>query len=349
MATDIQSIALFRLSALGDVLMFVPTVRALQNSFPKANLTWIISKPAYELVRHIQNIEFIVIDKPKSFKDYISLRALFKAYRFDVLLAAQACWRTNFIFPLIPAKRKIGYDSVRGRDMQLFFVNERIAFKTIHTLQGFMQFAEHLGADVSEVVWNLPLEQDAVQWVEGFISQHILNSRPLVLINPAASRVERTWTVEGYIEIIHYLQQAFHAKVVLCGGPSVFEQNLAKQILAHVEAINLVGKTKLPQLLALVDAADLLICPDTGPSHMAAALNTPVIALHAVTRPEISGPYGQLKSVVNAYPEVIKLIKATGKKQKSKSKDWFRKARHPDAMRLVKTDDVKRKILEILS
>jgi heptosyltransferase I len=299
------------------------------------------------LVKTIDNIEFIIIDKPQSLWDYWQLKKLFSNYNFDVLLAAQASMRTNLIYPLIQAKRKIGYDKIRGKEGHGWFINERISFKTAHTLEGFMQFAEHLGANVSEVIWDLPLEPDATKWVQEFLDGQHLNAGPIVILNAAASKPERTWSLDGYIQVIRHLQDQYHANVILCGGPSELDKKLAKEIQLQMKVLDLVGKTKLPQLLALVARADLVLCPDTGPSHMAAALNTPVIALHAVTRPEISGPYGQLDHVINGYEKAKAIL--TPSRKKPTNKDWFSKVHDPKAMSFVKLDEVKAKIATILA
>jgi heptosyltransferase I len=349
MTPELKSIAVFRLSALGDVLMYVPTIRALQQAFPKTKLTWIISKPAHDLVKNLEDVEFLVIDKPKTPWDYLKLRNIFKNYHFDVLFASQACYRTNFMYYFISAKQKIGYDAIRGRDLHVFFVNNYLPFKKVHNLEGYLQFAESLGADISNVRWELPLDKDATEWVLKFLSSIDRTSGPLVLINPAASKTDRTWLVERYIEVIKFLKNKYHANVILCGGPMEFDRQLANQILSEVDAIDLVGKTKLMQLISLIKEADLVICPDTGPSHMAVAVNTPVIALHAVTNPELSGPYGQLHHVVNRYPEAKKQF---GKKIKNSldiRRSWNQKVRHPKVMHLIEVNDVIEKIQMVLN
>lgn len=342
-----QSIAILRLSAIGDVLMYVPTVRALQKSFPGAKLYWIISNPAYQLVKNIENINFIVIEKPRSFVEHWKLYKKFKQYHFDILLASQASMRTNLLYLFISAKKKIGYDFIRGKEGHAFLMDARIPFKKTHTLQGFMQFAEYIGADITEVIWNLPIDLSAQEWVGQFLLQNQVHKGPVIVINPAASKPERSWLPERYKEVIRYLQNKYSAQVILCGGPSEFDRQLANKILNEVDVLDLVGKTQLIQLMALIDRADLVICPDTGPSHMAAAVNTPVIALHAVTKPEISGPYGQLHHVINYYPEAKQRYGKT-KKIIFTQKSWFDKVHHAEVMNLIQVHDVIAKIDEIL-
>lgn len=347
MLSSPQSIALFRLSALGDVLMYLPTVRALQRAFPNCRLTWIISQPAYDLVKNIQGVEFVLIDKPKSFRDYWALYQKFRHYKFDVLLATQASFRAHMIYPMIRAKRKIGYDAIRAKEGHALFVTERIPFREVHTLEGFMQFAEYLGATGQPLEWNLPIEPTAIAWVNAQLQMISMTKGPLVVINPAASKAERSWSVQRYVDVIKYLQTHYCANVILCGGPSVFDRQLSEAIQSHVSVYDWVGKTRVPQLLALISKANLVICPDTGPSHMAAALGIPVIALHAVTKPQISGPYGQLDNVVNAYP--LAREKRLDKRLEKRPDQWFLKVHHPEVMNFIQVRDVCRKIDSLLA
>lgn len=343
---SLQSIALFRLSAIGDVLMYVPTLRALQVAFPDAKITWIISRPAYDLVKNIAGVDFIVIDKPKTLSDFWRFRQTLKAYHFEVLLATQASFRAHLLYPLIKAKRKIGYDKIRAQEGHRWFINESIPFRKNHTVEGFLQFAQYLGADTQKVVWDIPIEPEAAQWVDQYLQAFDRKLGPVVLINAASSKLERCWFSERFIEVIQFLQQHYVAHVILIGGPSPLDKKIADEIVQHVDVHNLVGKTKLVQLFAMVAKADLLICPDTGPSHMAAALGTKVISLHAVTKPEISGPYGQLNHVVNQFPQAKR--KYHVHEAKNLDKDWFEKVHHPDVMRLVEVKDVIEKIQTIL-
>ena len=86
-----KSICIIRLSALGDVLMLVPLVRAIQRAYPSTKVTWIISRPAYDLVKDMDDIEFVVISKPKRLRDYLSFKKQMRGRAFDILLATQVC------------------------------------------------------------------------------------------------------------------------------------------------------------------------------------------------------------------------------------------------------------------
>ncbi len=336
----INSICIVRLSALGDVLMAVPLIRTLQASLPQAKLTWIISRPAFDLVEGMDDVEFIVIDKPNNLADYWRFKKQMNGRVFDVLLAPQASLRTNLLYPLINAKRKIGYDNHRANDGHGWFVNEHITPGLEHTLDGFLKFAEMLGIHDKIIRWDLPIAVQDYEWAE----QHLPKNGPILIVNPAASKPERSWPVERYIDVLQQAQKKWQVQVIITGGPGSFDKELAEQIATVIPAINLAGKTKPKQLLALISKATAVLCPDTGPSHMATAVNTPVIALHAVTNPLISGPYLFQHLVVNRYPEAAQKFLGSD----SIEEVWGQHVHGNQSMKLISVDEVMAQLAKVL-
>ncbi|KTD22024.1 heptosyl transferase, glycosyltransferase family 9 protein [Legionella lansingensis] len=336
----IKSICVVRLSALGDALMLVPLIRTLQANLPNASITWVISRPAYDLVEGMDGIDFIVINKPNNLADYWRFKKQLRGRSFDVLLAAQASLRANLLYPFIRASRKIGFDAHRGKDGHRWFIKETIAAGNDHTLEAFLKFAQVLGFQDLKLHWDLPITQADCEWARA----HLPAQGPILLINPAASKPERTWSVERYVAVIKEAQQRWQAQVVLTGGPGSFDRTLADEILKQVSCHDLVGKTKPKQLLAVIKQSQAVLCPDTGPSHMATAVGTPVVALHAVTNPEISGPYTFKHLVVNCYPQAVATIL-----HQSKDNSWGTKVHGEDAMKLIQVDDVLDKLAIVMS
>jgi heptosyltransferase I len=335
----INSICIVRLSALGDVLMMVPLIRTLQACLPDTQLAWIISRPAFDLVEGMDGVEFIVIDKPKNLIDLWRFKKQMRSRHFDVLLAPQASLRTNLLYPLINAKRKIGYDSHRANDAHGWFVKERITPGLDHTLDGFLKFAESLGINEKVIRWDLPIASADYEWAEN----HLPKQGPILVVNPAASKPERSWAVERYIAVLKQAREQWQAQIVITGGPGDYDKLLAEQILQEIPATNLVGKTKPKQLLAVISKATAVLCPDTGPSHMSAAVNTPVVALHAVTNPSVSGPYVFQHLVVNRYPQAVEKVLGLSMEQHV----WGTHVHGDEAMKLISVDDVIKKLAKI--
>ena len=332
MTKPIKSICIVRLSALGDVLMLVPLVRTLQENLPGVRLTWVISRPAYDLVEGMDGVDFIVVDKPKNLMDYWRFKQRMANDSFDVLLATQASFRANLLYACIRARLKIGYDKIRAKDGHAWFIDEAIAPGRDHTLDGFLRFAQAIGVHQQSIRWDLPIRAEDLAWAKAHLPK---TNAPILLINPAASKPERSWLVERYIEVILHLQ-ARGVEVVLIGGPGAHDAALGQGIEAVVSVVNLIGKTKIKQLLALISLADGLLCPDTGPSHMANAVGTPVVALHAVTSAQVSGPYSYRASCVDCYPQAVETIL----KKTPETNRWGTHAHGMETMKLVSVEAV---------
>lgn len=312
--------------------MLVPLIRTLQSHFPNTKLTWIISRPAYFLVEGMDGVEFIVIDKPNSVADFWRFKQQMRHRHFDVLLAPQASFRTNLLYPLIKAKRKIGYDNHRANDGHRWFIKEKITPGLEHTLEGFLKFVEPLGIKEKVIHWDLPISEADYAWADN----HLPKSGPILVVNPAASKPERSWLVERYIEVLLETKKRWQVEIVLTGGPGDYDRQLAEQIAKTIPVVDLVGKTKPKQLLAVISRAKAVLCPDTGPSHMAAAVNTPVVALHAVTNPLVSGPYMFPDLVVNRYPDAVQKFLGMPYEQHV----WGTHVHGEQTMKLISVDEV---------
>ena len=142
---------------------------------------------------------------------------------------------------------------------------------------------------------------------------------------------------------MQHLHQRYDARVLVTGGSSQLERHYAATISSATGAVDLVARTSLKELLALIAAADLLICPDSGPAHIATAAGTPVVGLYATSNPDRTGPYLSRRFCVNRYPEAVR--RYLGKDVDELR--WGQRVRHPDAMSLITTDDVIAKIDEI--
>ena len=103
----------------------------------------------------------------------------------------------------------------------------------------------------------------------------------------------RNWRPERYAALAEHAVRRHGMRVILAGGPSELERRMGAQIERRggVPLVNQIGKDTLPQLLALLARATVLVSPDSGPAHMATMVGTPVVGLYAATNPARSGPY----------------------------------------------------------
>ena len=346
-----QTLCLLRLSALGDITHVLPTLRTLQKHWPQTKITWIIGKTEYQLVRELEGIHFIIFDKSAGLASYRKLKTQLKqhldGHKFDVLLHMQLSIRASVASLFIPAKIKLGFDRARAKDMQSLFCNRQIKPASIrqHVLDSFLEFPRYFGLDpVFE--WRLPVSQVAIEHMK----KRLATDKRLFVINPCAvakSKNWRNWHAEGYAAIADLVSTRHDMRVVLTGGNSPLETEMAEKILSlcdSAEPLNLIGQTGIDELVAVLQLADMVIAPDTGPVHIASALGTDTIGLYAATNPDRAGPYNHLSFVVNRYPQALLKYNNTTVEQAS----WGERVKTAESMDLITVDDVATQIENII-
>lgn len=339
----IKSVCLLRLSAIGDVCHAIAMVSTLRAQNPDIQLTWVIGKIEYQLVKHIPNVEFIIFDKQQGMNAFTHLKQEVKGRHFDVLLAMQIALRANIAAFLIPAKRKIGFDWRRSKELHWLAINDSIESQTHpHVLDGFMGFAKALMCEKPETLaWDISIPEEDTLWFKA----QSADWGQYVVINPAASKKERNWLPERYAQITDHLREKGFT-VVITGGPSPLDRTITDDILQRTKGhcIDLVGKTSLIQLVRVLQGAKLVIAPDTGPAHMATMVNTPVIGLYAHSNPRRTGPYLSQHLCVSVYDEVIQ--EQQGKTWKNLK--WGTRAKGSDLMSRISVNAVIEKIGTII-
>jgi len=112
-----------------------------------------------------------------------------------------------------------------------------------------------------------------------------------VVIAPAARWETKIWSAERFATVARQIEQRYGLRVVLVGMES--EIPIAKRVAlrANGRIVNLAGRTKLPELIALIDGAMGVVMHDSGPMHLALALNKPMVAIYGPTSPQLTGPY----------------------------------------------------------
>ncbi len=320
----------------------MPTLRVLQRNWPETEITWIIGKTELALVKDIPGIEFIVYDKSCGWKALLDLKKALRGRQFELLLNLQASLRASLASLTIKSPYKLGFDRQRARGLQWLFTNNQIA--TVphqHVLDSFLEFPKALGLATSEIAWNLPIPDSARVKAKELLTC----KQPFMAINPCSSvRAHnfRNWDVTSYAKIIDFASEKYGLNTVLTGGPSAMERDYAEQIVAASthKPCNLVGRTNLKELLAVLDEAVVAIAPDTGPAHLANAVGTPVIGLYASSNPNRTGPYLNRELTVNCYPQAVyeELGKGVAEVR------WGQRVRNPAVMEIIQPEDVQKKL-----
>jgi heptosyltransferase I len=340
--TPPSAVCIVRLSAIGDTCHTVPVVRAIQRAWPDTPLTWIIGRTEHSLLEGLEGVRFVVLDKDAGLQGYRALRHELRGTHFPLLLHMHASMRANFASRMANAEIRLGFDKARARDYQWLFCNARLPpTPRQHVMDGLLEFAAAIGILDLEPRWDIPVsEKDRDK-----ARQVIDATRPSLVISPCSGqrfRNYRNWSVDNYAAVADYAARHFNASVVLTGGQTEIERIYGRGIAERCAApvTNLIGGTSLKELIAIIERASVVVCPDSGPAHMSTAVGTPVVGLYATSNRFRTGPYFCQDLVVDRYPEAVRA-------EFDKSVDELRfgqRVRNPQAMALITPDDVVEKL-----
>lgn len=296
-----RDIAIVMLSALGDAVHVLPVVSALDRAWPDARITWVIQPVPQKLAAHHPGVdEFILFHRKRgmqAWRSYADLRRQLAGRRFDLVLNLQVYMKAGLITGLMPADVKVGFDRKRARDLNWLFTTHRIPPRPLgHVQDAYFEFLEYIGVEPHPAAWNITFTDAERAEQRAFFDRL---ARPTCAIVVGTSKPKKNWAPERYARVIDALAAEQGVRCVLVGGPSPIERLAARQILrlCHAPVVDALGND-VRRMMWLLDGADFAISPDTGPLHIARALQTPVVGLYGYTNPKRYGPYRMYEDLV---------------------------------------------------
>jgi lipopolysaccharide heptosyltransferase I len=286
-------VLLVRLSAVGDCVQTMPLACAVKQHWPDAHLTWAVEKGAAPLVAACDAVDSI-ITLPKGFAKsprlLLRLRRDLLERKFHFSLDPQGLLKSGLVAWLSGAKRRIGFTRPTAREINPWFQTERVASHARHRIPQYLELLRPLAADHSQVRFGMKIPHSAYGRLADFLNQSSLHAGYIVL-NPGAGWDSKRWPLDRYAELARQLQTHRMPCVIAWGGEQ--EHAWAKAIVDQSRGAALLAPpTSLLELAALLQHARLFVGSDTGPLHIAAALNTPCVALFGASSAAICGPNG---------------------------------------------------------
>jgi lipopolysaccharide heptosyltransferase I len=287
-----------RLGALGDIVHTIPVAAALRRAFPTARIDWLVG------ARHRAILDLVpVIDRRLVIDDgtdagggtsfFASIREL-RQTRYDVVLDLQGLLKSAVLARSSGAPRVIGFSSryLRERLARLFYTEVHDpggegmydTRETRHVMDINLGLLQPLGVTVGEP--EFPLERVDSDAAEEMRDQA---RGPYVLLNPGAAWPNKQWPAARFGALAAALHHRHGVMSIVSWAPG--EESLARAVVADASGAALLAPpTSIADLVALASRATVVVAGDTGPTHVAAALGTPVVGLYGPTRPSRNGP-----------------------------------------------------------
>ena len=280
-----ERIAVFRALQLGDMLCSVPALRALRAHMPHSRITLVGLPWAQSFVERFHAYVDDLLPFPgypgypeqegtiPAFLDFLSAA---REKRFDLAIQLHGSGElTNRIVRLLEAKKTAGFvkESLRGDDM--------VAVRwpdTANEIHRYTALMEAIGVPLQGDHLELPLDWTDWELYEDVVTRHRLPEGHFVVIHPGARLLSRRWPIERFAAVGHALARDGW-QLVVTGSPA--ESRITYDLMSRLPkgTHDLTGQTSLGSMAALISKSALLVCNDTGVSHIAAAMKAPSVVV----------------------------------------------------------------------
>jgi len=293
---NIKKILIVKPSALGDIVHSLPFLVALKKQFPDAQIDWVVAHGLHTFLKdHPMLSKLWVIKKDEwkkknrvltSLKEINHLRVGLKTENYDVCIDLSGLLRSGLISWASRAQIKLGFkESDEGSPF--FYTHKIHGSMKIHAIDRYLEIAKFMGCQVDQIEYEFAPYNKKTPLLDSLPEQYCVMS-------PSAGKPANRWQAEKFGQLASKLDLP---TIVIASGA---EADIAQTVVnsSKGKAITLAGKTSLKELIALIGKAEFFVCNDTGPMHIAAALNIPVFAIFGPANPIRTGPYGDIHTVI---------------------------------------------------
>ncbi|MCS7231964.1 MAG: glycosyltransferase family 9 protein [Elusimicrobiota bacterium] len=298
--TNIKKILVVRLDHLGDIVTSIPVYGQLKKNFPHWQVSVLTSSEGREIFLNNPFIDKVITFscpwfnrnyKKWHLKDFFYLRKILLNENFDCALELRGDIRNIFLLKLCGIKNIIGYGITGGG---FLLTVELLWKKSLHAVDKNLAVLEGLRLKYSSELPKIYWDEDEKELKDAYRLLEISNDKNLIVTYHLDSGVEtRRWPLEKFLDLIEKVSNSFKVKTVIIGKREIAG-------LQKLDALSLIGKTTLRQLIHVIRLSSLLVTNESGPAHIAAAVGTPVVIIWGgSTDPRIWAPKGKNVEIIH--------------------------------------------------
>ncbi|MHC4660498.1 MAG: glycosyltransferase family 9 protein [Planctomycetota bacterium] len=316
---EFKNILMVRLTALGDVVHVLPSLRALRKKYPGAKITWVVERVAGSLLAGMKELsEVIVVDRLgwgdtfKSgghFNQSISeiWRVLFglRRRRFDLVIDFQGNMRSGIVSWFTGAPVRIGFSPKHSHEFHSLFYTRAVPIpeNRLNKVEKDFRLLSPLGINGIDGTCEITVPEEDRLPIDAFLQGSAGRGKKCVLIHPGVSKFGafKAWPEQSYVELCRMLGENNGIISILSWGPG--ERETAEEIEKKVGAGHTIiapQTDNLKQLVHLIRRSDVFVGSDSGPLHLAAAAGIPVVGLYGPKDPVVYGPFSLRREIVRA-------------------------------------------------
>lgn len=280
---------LVRLSSMGDIIHALPAASALRDAFPEAWIDWVIDPRWQRLLEGNPDLTHVIShDRKRAGGITSSIRNLREAH-YTCAIDFQGLYKSALLAFASGAPRRIGFQSSYAREgLVSMLYTDRLNPCGPHKVDHNLTLVERAGARIDKPRFPLAIRVEDEEVVARALNEHALAE--FYVLNPGGGWLSKCWPAQRYGELHRKLHERYGWRAVVSFGPG--EEDLARDVInAAGSSPPIALPLALGPLMALLRRAKLMVSADTGPLHLASALDTPVVGLFGPTDPARNGPY----------------------------------------------------------
>jgi len=306
----IRRILIIKPSAVGDVARTLPVLTALRKKWPGAHIAWLIASHCADLlIDHPALDERIIFDRheygrmlrrPRAAGDFLRFLATLRAKRFDLVIDLQGLFRSAFLSAATAARFRVGRRDAREFASVFYSHRAKVDGSRMHALLVNAGVVAPLAVTVRPTPADLYISprhrESALRLLQ---ASGISPKDGFALLCPGSNWPTKDWPAEKFGALATMIHRRLGLRCVVIGTKA--QQHLGRRITEIEPAvIDLCGRSTLAEAVAIIDAARIVISNDSGPLHVAALLNKPLVGIYGPTDPNLVGPFGHLEWVVTS-------------------------------------------------
>jgi lipopolysaccharide heptosyltransferase I len=295
-----QRFLVIRLSSIGDIVHALPAVAALGETFPQAEIDWVVEARHAKLLEGNPFVRRVIkLDTLGWRKKLASAQTIeeigrgilrLREEKYDAAIDFQGLWKSAALAWLSHSRERLGFAAhwLREPAAGAFYTEHITPRDRQHVVEMNLALVERLGARAGK--WQFPLPRNAQDDRAVEEGLGTIGAKEFLIINPGGGWTTKCWAPQDYVELLRRLEEELSWKALLTGSPD--EEGLIREILqrAGSHQASYFPSTAI-QFIALARRAKLFIGGDTGPLHLAAAVGTPIVGIYGPTDPARNGPF----------------------------------------------------------
>ncbi len=316
-----MKILILKPSSLGDIVQAIPVLRLLRLRYPKSEIYWWLDIRFSKVLDGDKDLNGIIYfdryhwKSPFYWNEVYSIISKLRKEKFDLVIDLQGLVRSGAFGWLVNGDLFIGVDEPREGANGFYDIIVRRPSYYTHAVDWYLETLRILNVPVHFNFDWLPPRREVIDEIK---QKWNLEGAKYILIAPGGRWETKQWFPQNYVALVEKLSAEYKdIKFVVIGTKDSSETGLQIKKLVGDRCISLVGKTEILEMVELIRSSKLVICNDSGPMHIAAALKKPIVAIFGPTEPRRTGPYGFLQGVIQASLPCIPCFKRKCKNPKN--------------------------------